>query len=74
MRSFYYRRRSKYRPSSGKKTTEPGYRYAKEREAYMNLTPEQRQKAKAKMEAYWSDEGCHNPVHKNRVACPTLFD
>ena len=53
---------------------EKGYRYAKEREAYLNLTPTQRQIVKQKMEAYWAGHGVNDAVNKNRVACPRTFE
>jgi hypothetical protein len=68
-----WRKTYRYRSSAGKKTVEPGYRYASERRAYMDLTPSQRLKVKEKLEAMWSGKECCNPVHKNRVACPSVL-
>lgn len=67
-----WRKTYRYRSSAGKKTTEPGYRYAAERRAYMDLTPGQRQQVKAILEKQWQERSC-TPVHKNRVACPSLL-
>lgn len=53
------------------KTTEPGYRYANERRAYLALTPEQRQAAKKVLEEIWQGRGV-TAVRKNMVACPVL--
>lgn len=69
-----WRKTYRYRAKAGKKTTEPGYRYAKEREAYLNLTPTQRQIVKQKMEAYWDSRPVSDAVNKNRVACPRTFE
>lgn len=52
------------------KTSEPGYRYAKERERYLKLTPPERAAVKAKLEEIWAGRVCNSPVKKNYMPCP----
>lgn len=67
-----WRKRYVYRAKSGKRVCEPGYRYASERRAYMDLSPAQRQQVKKILEQQWQERSV-SPVYKNKVACPTLL-
>lgn len=55
---------------SKRRVSEPGYRYAKERKAYMKLDADQRRAAKEKMQEIWQSKGVQDARYKGRWPCP----
>lgn len=59
---------------SKRRVSEPGYRYAKERERYMKLGAEGRRLVKEQLEKVWQDNGVQDGRYKGRWPCPRLED